>query len=88
MQGYLNARAWLAQMKMRAKITRKGTSDLSEQARLGILINLVWAPALVHPDQEEEITNMINATLLSPGLSLREVYKEARAIAKYLNSMT
>jgi hypothetical protein len=88
MGGYLNAGAWLAKRKMYAKKSGGGSSILSEYEKLNILINLVWPEALIHPNQEEEIANMIHVTLFPENLTIKETYEEARAIAAYLNSMT
>jgi hypothetical protein len=88
MVGYLNAGAWLAKRKIFAKTVSGGSSMLSEYGRLNILINLVWPEALIHPNQEEEIANMIHVTLFPENLTIKETYEEARAIAAYLNSMT
>lgn len=80
---------WLARKK---KDAVAGSTDQAATAgaKLDILISLVWPEALVHPEQMEGITNMIHSTLLSDRLIMgtSEVYREAREIATYLNSMT
>lgn len=86
---YQRTRGWLAESKNEAIVPRGWIiQSASERARLDILIGLVWPEALVCPEQEEMIASMIRATLFPEDLTTTEIYKEARAIATYLNSMT
>lgn len=62
--------------------------SVREHTRLNILSELVWPEALVHPNQMQGIAQMIRMTLFHEHLTTDEIYKEARAIATYLNSMT
>ncbi len=89
MGGYKHTRLWLTENKNRIIVSVGLVSQTAlEEARLDILINLVWPEALVCPDQQEVIIKMIRSTLLPARLTVAEVYQEARAIATYLNSMT
>ncbi len=88
MGGYLNAREWLVKRKNGTGIAATRWSSPANTARLEILITLVWPEALVYPDQQETIAGMISETLFPDELTGGEIYKEARAIAAYLNSMT
>lgn len=86
----LKTRAWLKKRKNELIVTAGATTKPPpECAKLDILITLVSPDALIYPDQEEGIMNMIDTTLLSCVLvGGSDIQREACMIATYLNSMT